>query len=53
MEKEDPIEKLERKQAEKKSNSGLKTVMIAMIVIALALGAALYYVLTSKNKLVN
>ncbi len=53
MEKEDPIEKLERKQAEKKSNGGLKAVMIAMIIIALALGAALYYVLTSKNKLVN
>ena len=53
MEKEDPIERLERKQAEKKSNGGLKAVMIAMIVIALALGAALYYVLTSKNKLVN
>lgn len=53
MEKEDPIEKLERQQAEKKSNGGLKAVMIAMIVIALALGAALYYVLTSKNKLVN
>ena len=53
MEKEDPIEKLERKKAEKKSNGGLKAVMIAMIIIALALGAALYYVLTSKNKLVN
>ena len=36
MEKEDPIERLERKQAEKKSNGGLKAVMIAMIVIALA-----------------
>ena len=53
MEKEDPIEKLERKQAEKKSNGGLKAVMITMIVIALALAAALYYVLSTKNKLVN
>ena len=53
MEKEDPIEKLERKQAEKKSNGGLKAVMIAMIVIALGLAAALYYVMSSKNKLVN
>lgn len=53
MEKEDPIEKFERKQAEKQSNGGLKALMIAMIVIALGLAAALYYVLTSKNKLVD
>ena len=53
MEREDPIEKLERKQAEKKSNGGLKALMIAMIVIALGLAAALYYVLSSKNKLVS
>ena len=53
MEKEDPIEKLERKQAEQKSNGGLKAAMIAMIVVALGLGAALYYVMSSKNKLVN
>ena len=43
MEKEDPIEKFERKQAEKQSNGGLKALMIAMIVIALGLAAALYY----------
>ena len=53
MEREDPIEKLERKQAEKKSNGGLKALMIAMIVIALGLAAALFYVLSSKNKLVS
>ena len=53
MVKEDPIEKLERKQAEKKANGGLKAVMIIMILIALGLGAALYYVMTSKNKLVD
>ncbi len=53
MEKEDPIERLERQQAERKSNGGLKAVMIAMIVIALALAGALYYVMSSKNKLVN
>ena len=53
MEREDPIEKLERQQAEKKSNGALKGVMIAMIVVALGLAAALAYVLTSKNKLVN
>ena len=53
MEKEDPIERLERQQAERKSNGGLKAVMITMIVIALALAGALYYVMSSKNKLVN
>ena len=53
MEREDPIEKLERKQAEQKSNGALKGVMIAMIVVALGLAAALAYVLTSKNKLVD
>jgi len=53
MEREDPLEKLERKQAEKKSNGGLKALMIAMIVVALGLAAALFYVLSSKNKLVD
>lgn len=53
MEREDPLEKFERRQAEKKANSPLKTVMIAMIVVALALAAALVYVLNSKNALVQ
>ncbi len=53
MEKEDPIEKLERQEAEKKSNGGLKALMIGMIVVALGLAGALYYVLSTKNKLVN
>ncbi len=53
MEREDPLEKLERKQADKKANGGLKALMVAMIVIALGLAAALFYVLTSKNKLVS
>lgn len=53
MEREDPLEKLERKQADKKANGGLKALMVAMIVIALGLAAALFYVLSSKNKLVS
>lgn len=53
MEKEDPIEKFERKQAEKQSNGWLKALMVVMIVVALGLAGALYYVLTSKNRLVN
>ncbi|MCR4860391.1 MAG: hypothetical protein K5910_06990 [Bacteroidales bacterium] len=53
MEKEDPIEKLERKEAEKKSNGGLKALMAALIVVALGLAAALIFVSGSKNKLVD
>lgn len=53
MEREDPLEKFERKEAERKANGGLRTVMIIMIVVAVALAAALAYVLTSKNKLVS
>lgn len=53
MEREDPLEKLERREAEKKANGGLKTVMIIMIVVAAALAAALVYVMMSKNKLVS
>ena len=41
MEREDPLEKLERKELENKSNGGLKTLMIVMTVVALALAAAL------------
>lgn len=53
MEREDPLERLERKENEKKANGGLKTVMIAMIAVAAVLAVALVYVLTSKNKLVG
>ncbi len=53
MEREDPLERLERKENEKKANGGLKTVMIAMIAVAIVLAVALVYVLTSKNKLVG
>ena len=53
MEREDPLEKLERREAEKKANGGLKTVMVIMIVVAVALAAALAYVMMSKNRLVS
>lgn len=53
MEREDPLQRLERREAEKKANGGLKTVMIVMIVVAVALAAALAYVMMSKNKLVS
>ena len=53
MEREDPLEKFERRQAEKKANNPLKAVMIGLIVAAVALAAALFYVLHSKNALVG
>lgn len=53
MEREDPLQRLERREAEKKANGGLKTVMIVMIVVAVALAVALAYVMMSKNKLVS
>ena len=53
MQKEDPLEKLERRELEKKNNGPLKTVMIVMIVVAVLLAAALVYVMNTKNQLVN
>lgn len=53
MEREDPLQRLERKEAEKKSNSGLKTVMIVLAVIAVALGGVLAYVWMSNRTLVS
>jgi len=53
MEREDPLERLERQSEEKKANGTLRIIMIAMIVVAVILAAALVTVLTSKNKLVS
>lgn len=53
MEREDPLQRLERKEAEKKSNSGLKTVMIILAVIAVALAGVLAYVWMSNRTLVS
>ena len=53
MEREDPLEKFERGESERKANGPLKTVMYVMIVVAVALAAALAYVLVSKNSLVE
>lgn len=53
MEREDPLERLERKQAEKKNNGGLKAVMITLAVIAVALAGVLVYVMTSNKTLVS
>lgn len=53
MEREDPLERLARKEQEKKANGSLKTVMYAMAAITAVLAVALVYVYTSKSKLVN
>jgi DNA repair ATPase RecN len=53
MEREDPLERLERKEQERKANGGPRTVMYAMIAVAVLLAAALAYVLWQKNSLVG
>ena len=53
MEREDPLERIERKERERKQNGGAKTVMYIMIAVAVALGAVLAYVLYQKNTLVS
>lgn len=53
MEREDPLERLERRERERKQNGGPKAVMTAMIIVAVLLGAALAYVLWQKNSLVG
>ena len=50
--KEDPLERLEREEREKK-NGGLKTVMYVLAAVALLLAAALAYVWFQKSSLVK
>ena len=53
MEREDPLEKLERKEQERAQNNPLKIVMFVMIGIAVALAVALVCTLSSKGALIN
>ena len=54
MEKEDPLMRIEREERERKERgSALKPVMWVLAVIAVALGAVLAYVWSSKNSLVK
>ena len=54
MEKEDPLMRIEREERERKErNKNLKPVMWVLAVIAIALGAALAYIWSSKNSLVK
>lgn len=51
--REDPLERFERLQQEKKNNGPLKTIMYVMAGVAALLAAALIYVYMSKTKLVG
>ncbi len=53
MEREDPLERIERRERERQQNGGPRTVMFVMIAVAVLLGAALAYVLWQKNTLVG
>ena len=51
---EDPLERIEREEREKKNrNGGLKTATIILAVAALALGGALAWIWSQKSSLVN
>ena len=45
MEREDPLERIERRERERKQNGGAKTIMYVMAAVAVLLAAALAYVL--------
>ena len=53
MEREDPLERIERRERERKQNGGAKTIMYVMAAVAVLLAAALAYVLYQKNTLVG
>ena len=53
MEREDPLERIERRERERKQNGGPRAIMFAMIAVAVLLGAALAYVIWQKNSLVG
>ena len=51
---EDPLERIEREEREKKNRNGsLKTATIILAVAALALGGALAWIWSQKSSLVN
>ena len=53
MEREDPIRRIERREAQRKAGGNLKGVVIVMAIVAACLAIALVYVFSSKNKLVG
>ena len=50
---EDPLERIERQERERKANSGLRATLWILVVIALALAGVLGYMLYQRNNLVN
>lgn len=53
MEREDPLERLARLEAEKKDKNPLKLIVIAMAIVVVGLGVTLFAILGAKNKLVG
>ena len=54
IKREDPLERLEREEAERKARGGsLRTAAIILAVVAVALAAALAYVYIQKSTLVS
>jgi hypothetical protein len=53
MEREDPLERIERRERDRKQNGGVKTVMYVLAAVAVLLAATLAYVLYQKNTLVG
>ena len=50
---EDPLERIEREERERKANGGLKTTLTILIIIALALAGVLGYMLYQRSQLVS
>ena len=50
---EDPLERIEREERERKANGGLKTTLWILIAVAVALAGVLGYMLYQRNNLVN
>lgn len=53
MEREDPLQRIERERAEKQNGGNLRTMMYALGAVAAVLAIALIVVWTSKSSLVN
>ncbi len=54
MEREDPLERLDREERERKARGGnLRTIMYVLIAVAVLLAAALAYIWAQKSSLVN
>ena len=50
---EDPLERIEREERERKANGGLKTTLYILVVLAVALACVLGYMLYQRSQLVS